>query len=89
MEGPEILVPAMIVQPLALVVHELLINAAVHGSLSAPSGRLNIHWQEVLGQGGFKLRWEETGAYPIVRSSARFWYGNGRCDDRKAASWQG
>nr|WP_245426449.1 PAS domain-containing protein [Phyllobacterium bourgognense] len=64
MEGPEILVPAAIVQPLALVVHELLINAAVHGSLSAPSGQLNIHWQKVPGQGGFKLRWQETGGRP-------------------------
>ena len=60
-ESPEILVPAIIVQPLALVVHKLLINAAVHGSLRDHSGTLRIHWQKMPGQGGFKLRWQESG----------------------------
>ena len=56
MEGPKIIVPALIVQPLALVVHELLINAAVHGSLSARQAQLNIHWQKMPGQGGARHR---------------------------------
>jgi two-component sensor histidine kinase len=61
MEGPEIFVPALIVQPLALVLHELLVNAAVHGSLSGPSGKLKICWQEVTGKCGFKIQWQESG----------------------------
>ncbi|MBB3234774.1 PAS domain-containing protein [Phyllobacterium endophyticum] len=61
LEGPDILVPAPVVQPLALVFHELAVNAAVHGSLSSHSGQLRIQWHGVPARNGFKLLWEEVG----------------------------
>lgn len=57
--GPEVLVPPDAVQPLALIFHELAANAATHGALAHPSGKVRIAWAE---QGGHvALNWEETG----------------------------
>jgi two-component sensor histidine kinase len=51
--APDIAVSAVIVQPLALVFHELATNAAVHGALSKPAGRLSLSWEKTDNQGGF------------------------------------
>jgi PAS domain S-box-containing protein len=58
-EGPRVMLAAGLVQPLALVLHELLANATTHGALSRPAGRLTIRWSERDG-GGFGLSWEES-----------------------------
>jgi PAS domain S-box-containing protein len=60
LEGPEVLVPATAVQPLALVIHELAKNASQHGSLSAEGGRLDVRWAPGPDRGSFTLEWEET-----------------------------
>jgi PAS domain S-box-containing protein len=64
LDGPEMGVPAPIVQPLALVIHELVVNAATHGALSRRVGKLNVSWQETSQDDGFELRWQETGGPP-------------------------
>jgi len=61
MSGPEVLIPAVVVQPLALVAHELIVNAATHGALAQDTGRLQVSWQATGHHGGFNLRWEESG----------------------------
>jgi PAS domain S-box-containing protein len=58
--GPDIMVPASAVQPLALVVHELLFNATVHGALSGSGGTLEVRWDRTLRTDGFALRWKEV-----------------------------
>jgi PAS domain S-box-containing protein len=63
-DGPEVMVSAFIVQPLSLVLHELASNAASHGALSAPAGRLTLNWSGGPDTGGFTLRWEEVGGPP-------------------------
>jgi PAS domain S-box-containing protein len=63
-EGADVMVSAMVVQPLALVLHELLINATMHGALSGPEGRLIVGWTGGDQYGGFELRWEEAGGPP-------------------------
>jgi len=45
LNGPEMGIRAPIVQPLALIVHELVVNAATHGALSGQVGKLNVSWQ--------------------------------------------
>jgi len=45
LNGPEIAIAADRVQPLALVLHEMIANAARHGALSAASGTVSIHWR--------------------------------------------
>jgi two-component sensor histidine kinase len=66
MDGPHIPIPAVVVQPLALVFHELISNAAVHGALSKPGGRLSLHWEKTGIDGGFVLTWTELGVIPPV-----------------------
>jgi PAS domain S-box-containing protein len=63
-EGPEVMVSAFVVQPLALVIHELLINAIVHGALAVPTGALAVRWVGLAPNGGFELRWEESNGPP-------------------------
>ena len=66
LEGPEVLVPALVVQPVALVAHELMDNARRHGALSAPAGRIEVRWAPAGDPGGFELSWREAGgpAFP-------------------------
>lgn len=44
MEGPRILVADGSLQTLTLVIHELSTNAARHGALSDPEGKIDIEW---------------------------------------------
>ena len=44
LEGPPIHLPAHVVQPLGMILHELATNAIKHGALSVPSGRVAISW---------------------------------------------
>lgn len=64
LEGPDLRVGATLVQPLALVLHEMVANAATHGCLSAPAGGLCVRWEPHNGERGFQLVWEETGGPP-------------------------
>jgi PAS domain S-box-containing protein len=43
-DGPRVLVGDGTLQTLTLVIHELSTNAARHGALSDPEGRIVIHW---------------------------------------------
>ena len=45
MSGPAISLNPAIAQSLALVIHELVTNAAKYGALSVPSGRVAINWK--------------------------------------------
>jgi two-component system CheB/CheR fusion protein len=57
--------------PLGLALHELSTNAARHGALSSPSGRLEIG-AEVVGDGGrrrFLLTWREQGGPRVDRTA--------------------
>lgn len=62
LEGPPVLVSAERVQPLALLIHELASNAALHGALASPEGRLEISWRLGDGPGMVDLAWRERGA---------------------------
>ena len=50
-------------QTFALVLHELATNAAKHGALSAPEGRIEIGWEAA--DGRFRLRWRERDGPPV------------------------
>jgi PAS domain S-box-containing protein len=66
-QGPEVMVSALIVQPVSLVLHELIDNARAHGALSVPAGKVEVTWQPGADYGGFELRWREVGgpAFPL------------------------
>ncbi len=60
LEGPQVWAPATLVQPLALIVHELIVNAATHGALADPAGRLSIRWRAPSPDGRLQLHWQEV-----------------------------
>lgn len=62
MQGPPVELPAEYVQPLALMLYEMLSNAAQHGALSVPEGRVSISWRTE-GE-DLVLDWQETGGPP-------------------------
>ncbi|MBX5193651.1 PAS domain-containing protein [Rhizobium sp. NZLR3b] len=69
--GPDVRLPAPVVQPVALVLHELAANAARHGALAAPQGRLSISWMHGPSGAGFKLRWQEAGVATAPTSTKK------------------
>lgn len=63
--GLDVRLPAALAQAIAVTVHELATNAAKYGSLSGPSGRINISWQ-VDAADSLVLRWTESGGPQIA-----------------------
>jgi len=72
--GPDVALAPGAAQPLAMALHELATNAAKHGALSAPGGRVAIRWQP-LADGGLSLRWSETRTQPLSGPPARRGFG--------------
>jgi PAS domain S-box-containing protein len=54
---------------LSLALHELATNAAKHGALSRPEGRVELRWHARDGQ--LVLSWRESGGPPVVAPSRR------------------
>jgi len=73
-EGPPILLEPTIAQAVAIALHELATNAAKYGSLSMPSGRIDLTWQQET-DGQVTLRWAETGG-PVVQTPTRRGFGS-------------
>jgi two-component sensor histidine kinase len=53
------MLPALIVQPISLVIHELAMNAVQHGALQHSRGKLHIIWNPE--EEGVALQWIEVG----------------------------
>jgi PAS domain S-box-containing protein len=71
LSGPPLRLRAEAVQPLGMVVHELATNAAKHGALSKPEGRVAVTWRTDEQSGLLHIRWAETGgpapSFPMPR----------------------
>lgn len=74
LDGPPIMVEARAYQSLALVLHELMTNAAKHGALSVKGGRLTIAWA-LERTGDLVLTWTERGG-PTVEPPTRRGFGS-------------
>lgn len=71
--GPDLMLNAKATIALALLFHELATNAAKHGALSTPAGRLAVSWRED-GADSLAIDWTESGG-PPVSSPARKGFG--------------
>lgn len=60
LHGPPVEIRPQGTQPLSLILHELATNAAKHGALSHPGGRIHVRWA-VDGNTGVELEWSEAG----------------------------
>jgi two-component sensor histidine kinase/DNA-binding response OmpR family regulator len=67
--GPDISLQPATAQGLALALHELATNAAKHGALSAPAGRISLDWQ--LQGEALTLHWAESDGPAVVGPSSR------------------
>jgi PAS domain S-box-containing protein len=65
-EGPPVLLPSDVALAFGMAVHELTTNAAKHGALSSPTGRLVVRWDVEDNAAGRRLRfsWVERGGPP-------------------------
>jgi two-component sensor histidine kinase len=72
--GPDVMLSAAATQAVAMVLHELVTNAAKYGALSSPNGRVSVHWEPAAGASAdgaaamLAIAWRETGGPPIVVS---------------------
>lgn len=74
-EGPHITLNPRAAQNFGLAVHELATNAAKHGSLSVPGGRVTVKWW-IAGAGAeLRFRWVEEGG-PTVTPPVRKGFGS-------------
>ena len=62
-DGPSVELSGMVVQPIALALHELAANAAKHGAIAQPSGHLAVRWRLEGDAGATRLviEWRESG----------------------------
>ena len=70
--GPPVMLEPNASQALAMAVHELAINAAMHGALSVEEGRLTVAW-ELAERGAdsiLELNWTETGGPDLAPPGA-------------------
>ncbi|MBW3616758.1 MAG: PAS domain S-box protein [Proteobacteria bacterium] len=72
-EGPVVLLTPKAALAMSLILHELITNAAKHGALSIPQGRIVLDWTSPSNDAGRKvrLRWRETGVSDLRPPSRR------------------
>ena len=70
LDGPPVMIEARAYQTLALVLHEMMTNAAKYGALSVQGGRLAIAWS-VEAERGLVLTWTERDGPPVTPPSRR------------------
>jgi PAS domain S-box-containing protein len=65
--GPEVILTAMETQAVAMVIHELVTNAAKHGALSSPDGSVSVSWHRTSADVAaiLTITWRELGGPPI------------------------
>jgi len=66
--GPDVVVTSAQTQAVALVFHELVTNAAKHGALSSPSGRVSVSWDRsrAVAAATLTITWQELGGPAIA-----------------------
>lgn len=70
--GPDVMLTAAETQSIAMVIHELVTNAAKYGALSTPDGRVEVSWEQRPGgdaPAGLAITWLERGGPPIAASA--------------------
>jgi PAS domain S-box-containing protein len=60
-DGPEAKLPPAAAQGLAIALHELATNAARHGALTRPNGRVSVSWGPPDADRTVQMTWEERG----------------------------
>jgi two-component sensor histidine kinase/integral membrane sensor domain MASE1 len=66
--GPDYTLTSAQTQAVAMVIHELMTNAAKHGALSTPNGRLSVSWERTGADATaiLTITWRERGGPPVA-----------------------
>jgi PAS domain S-box-containing protein len=67
--GPDVVLPAAATQAVAMVLHELVTNAAKYGALSTSNGRVSVNWDRLPNEGTapkLTIIWREIAGPPIA-----------------------
>jgi PAS domain S-box-containing protein len=64
-DGLEVFLKPQAGQAMAMVLHELVTNAAKYGALSVPGGHVSVRWM-CGAQSGFWIQWQERGGPHVV-----------------------
>ncbi len=77
LEGPAVELSAYLAVPTGMAIHELTTNAAKHGALSVPGGRIEVTWTVREAEEGRRLAlaWTERDG-PLVRPPGRKGFGS-------------
>ncbi len=80
--GPEIMLTSAQTQAVAMVIHELVTNAAKYGALSSPDGRVSVNWHRTRADVAaiLTITWRELGGPPIA-APFQSGYGSGLIRD--------
>jgi len=80
--GPDIMLTSTQTQSVAMVIHELVTNAAKHGALSSLHGSVSVSWQRTGTDAAaiLTITWREVGGPPIM-APVRSGYGSGLIRD--------
>lgn len=73
-DGPPVILDARAYQTLALVVHEMMTNAAKYGALSGDSGHLTVKWA-IRTDRSLRIEWQERGG-PVVKPPSHRGFGS-------------
>ena len=76
-DGPEVMLTAAATEAVAMVLYELVTNAAKYGALSTPQGRVSVTWASGSNgrlSEGIVIKWREMGG-PLVAAPKRSGYG--------------
>ncbi len=68
LSGPDHLLPAQLISPITLLLHELATNAVKHGALSCPTGEIDLGWSVHPSVDGttIRLRWKERNGPEVL-----------------------
>jgi PAS domain S-box-containing protein len=73
-QGPSLRLTAEAAQPLTLVLHELISNAAGFGALSTNAGHVALAWEAL--DTGVVMHWKETGGPPVAGPPTHLGFGS-------------
>jgi PAS domain S-box-containing protein len=76
LSGPDVRLAAAAVQPIAVALHELSVNAAKYGALSpGHAGRVELSWDLLPAGAGLRISWAETGGPALEAPPKRRGFG--------------
>ncbi|WP_338664966.1 PAS domain-containing protein [Pararoseomonas sp. SCSIO 73927] len=78
LEGPAVTLRPDAVQPLSMVLHELVTNSRKYGALSREGGMVGLRWwaEPAGGERDLLIRWTERGGPPVEAPPARKGFGS-------------